>query len=301
MPKLSSGTQFALGDVLYNTPQDANFSSIRNHILANARTPSDYYGILEVIEFAPAEAAEGRRRADIQAPDSADVAYHSGKSLLSFLKNLSEVHREEAMRWVDSHQTQGWIMERILRERSFFKAAGMDAPSDLSVGISLHPIPVYEPDHLALRVEAFFPSEDWVPYQSKDGFLRIRPTVVPGISGIQGSLALGNPPHSEDVDAWEASKPAGVWDYWSFLNFATVLGSGNEMNLVFFFDKSTFFDRPNEVVKTIPMNYNEEMSNGILDSLDHSDLMEQWENLLSILKKENLLGDLSIQKWAARE
>jgi hypothetical protein len=48
------------------------------------------------------------------------------------------------------------------------------------------------------------------------------------------------------------------------------------------------------------MNYNEEMSNGILDSLDHSDLMEQWENLLSILKKENLLGDLSIQKWAAR-
>ena len=73
------------------------------------------------------------------------------------------------------------------------------------------------------------------------------------------------------------------------------------MNLVFFFDKSTFFDRPNEFVKTIPMNYNEEMSNGILGSVDHSDLMEQWENLLSILKKENLLGDLSIQKWAERE
>jgi hypothetical protein len=298
MPKLPSGTHFAIGGILQGDSTDLNFSALTEHILTNAKHPTDLYGLLEVVRFAPEEQVASYPRADIQIPGVSDVAYLSGMSFLSFLKILPTADQEEAIRWISTREQQSRLVETILQHRRWIRAAGLiPALYNQQTGFLLEPVPIYKPSHFALRVGAFFvsSSEDWASYQSDAGFLRVRPTVLPGITGIQGSLALGNPPCPSALDAWEASKSAGVWDYWTFLNFTTAPDNKGCMNLVFYFPENTFFDRSNEVVATIPWSYSDD--EGILDSVDHSDVIKRWERLIEILSERGLLGDLQSQQW----
>jgi hypothetical protein len=299
MPKLPSGTHFAICEILQEDSTDLNFSALREHILANAKQPSDLYGLLEVVRFAPEEEAAAYRRVDFEIPGVSDVAYSSGMSFLLFLKSLPPADKEEAIRWISERKKQSWIIEKILQHRRLSRAAGLVPPSHgQPPGFLLEPVAIYSPNHFPLNVAAFFgsSSEDWEFYQSDAGFLRLKPVVLAGISGIQGTLALGNPPRPDSLDAWEASKSAGVWDYWEFLKFTTAPDGNGGMNLVFYIAENTFFDRPNEVVATIPWAYDDH--EGILDSVDHSDLIKRWEGFLEILSEHGLLGDLHSQQWS---
>jgi len=301
MPQLPSGIHFALAGVLSGESNDLNFSAIKGQILANAKHPTDLYGLLEVVRFAPEEQAAPYPRVDFQIPGSSDVAYLSGVSFLSFLNSLPTADQEEAIRWINTREQQSWLIEMILKHRRWSRAAGLiPALYTRQTGFLLEPVPIYKPPHFALRTRALFASssEDWDSYQSDTGCLRIRPTVLPGIIGLQGTLALGNPPRPNDIDAWEGSKPAGVWDYWGFLNFTTIPDGKGCMNLVFHFSENTFFDRPNEVVATIPWTCcNDE---GILDAMDHSTLVTQWESFLKILSEHDFLEDLERQQWTVQ-
>jgi hypothetical protein len=298
MPKLPSGVHFAICGILRGDSTDSNFSALREHILANARHPTDLYGLLEVVRFAPEEQVAAYPRADFQIPGVSDVAYLSGMSFLTFLKSLPTADQEEAIRWISTREQQNGLVETILRHRRLSRAAGLiPALYNQQTGFLLEPVPIYNPSHFALHAGAFFASSsaDWASYQSDAGFLRIRPTVLPGITGIQGTLALGNPPRPNALDAWEASKSAGVWDYWTFLSFTTAPDDKGCMNLVFYFPENTFFDRPNEVVATIPWTHDDD--EGILDSVDHSNVIKKWERLIEILSERALLGDLQSQQW----
>jgi len=96
--------------------------------------------------------------------------------------------------------------------------------------------------------------EDWVDgngYVSDQGYIRIRAKIVIA-DVVTGEFALGCPPKEQEVDAWEASKPAGVWDYWDFLKFYIVPGHGEKYDtLVIYFAKNTVFERPMEKIDSL--------------------------------------------------
>jgi hypothetical protein len=108
----------------------------------------------------------------------------------------------------------------------------------------------------ALKASKLFSDEkaDWVDgngYVSDQGYLRIRAKIFID-DVITGEFALGGPPTEQEVDAWEASKLAGVWDYWEFLKFYIVPGHGTECDtLIIYFAADTIFDRPMEKIDSL--------------------------------------------------
>lgn len=299
MPKLPSGINFAISDILPDDLTDLRFSALRKCVLASARHPRDLYGLLEVILFAPEAEVAGYVRAEISNLDTTDVPYYSRMSFLSFLEQLSVEDQEHAIRWISEPERQSWIIHKIFEPRRsdithLMRMMNQQQPSFLQESVA-----IYKPDHLALNSDVFFASEgnDWDSYRSDTGFMRIKPMVMPGICGIQGVLALGNPPKPVAlVDAWEASKPAGTWDYWEFLQFLTIPSGDGSLNLVVYFPESTFFDRPYEVVATFPWG-NDQDSDGDLNSISHSGLITQWQRFLKLLEGLGFLGNLSEQTW----
>jgi hypothetical protein len=153
-----------------------------------------------------------------------------------------------------------------------------------------------KPGDVGVCRKRLFPAEhsDWESYASDSGCLRLRPHIHLCEAGIAGSLSLGNPPSVEEIDAWEASKRAGVWDYYSFLGFSVVprekLG---ERELVLFFCRNTFFDRPLEVVATLPVAANNE-----LDYEDDDVILEkEWNAVNACLKQYFGEADLANEVW----
>lgn len=114
---------------------------------------------------------------------------------------------------------------------------------------------VYRPDDIALDVRKIFPSEfeNWEHAASDQGFLRIRPTCKLGVVGLCGSLAVGDPPSPEDVEAWEASKPKDHWSYHSLFDFISVPAEAPEggLDVVIFHSQDSFQERPLEVAHRI--------------------------------------------------
>jgi hypothetical protein len=108
----------------------------------------------------------------------------------------------------------------------------------------------FSPPGFVVDPKTMFPSsaDDWSHHCSDQGLMRLKPTIAYGVTGIQGSLALGNQPRKVEVDAWEASKPAGVWDYWGFLGFMRL--PAEDYTIEVFFGENTFFERPFENVLT---------------------------------------------------
>ena len=121
-------------------------------------------------------------------------------------------------------------------------------------------ITYYQPEDFCVEAGKLFPGEskDWESYCSEDGYLRLRPLIYPGTVGLGGSLSLGNPPSDEDIDAWEGSKPAGTWDYWSMLGMITVPSGGYKRNIMLYFEDNTFFDRSMDVLHLLPNEISEE-------------------------------------------
>ena len=144
--------------------------------------------------------------------------------------------------------------------------------------------------------ERLFPAEhgDWKSYASDSGCLRLRPEVHLCEAGIAGSLGLGNPPSVEDIDAWEASKKAGVWDYYSFLGFSVVPRKKSaERELVLFFCRGTFFDRPLEVVATVPFASSDDLNYEDEDVI----LEEEWNAVKACLKQHFGEVELKNEVW----
>lgn len=261
--------------------------------------PRDLYGLLEVILFAPEEKVAGYVRAEISNLDTSDVPYYSRMSFIAFLERLSVEDQQHAIRWISEPEKQLWIVYKILRPRRSDSTPFMLMMNQQQPSVLLETVASYKPDHIALNCDVLFASEgtDWDSFRSDTGFIRIKPMVMPGICGIQGSLALGNPPTPVALeDAWEASKPAHTWDYWEFLHFSTIPSVEGGLDLVFYFPASTFFDRPYEVVATIPWS-NDQDSDGYPSLVSHSDLLGRWQRFLKLLEERGLLGDLTEQTW----
>ena len=147
----------------------------------------------------------------------------------------------------------------------------------------------YKPKHLGVSNLGLFPKdhEDYAHYASEQGYLRIKPFVECNDFGIYGSLALGNPPATKNLDAWSASKRAGVWDYWGFLQFSTVPNGAGGKEIVIFFEKNTFFDRPLEIIDRI----------NISDQEASEDIEKLWDNFVDELNTRYGLAPIEEQKW----
>lgn len=161
------------------------------------------------------------------------------------------------------------------------------------------------PPHVALSVRGLFPRgyKIWSAYASDSGYLRIRPSVTLGAIGVQGNLALGIPPSEEDVDAWEASRPAGHWDYYGFLSFVTIpTPSDKEAEVVIFIRPGNLFDAPARIVARLKVPTSKWERSPFLDEDDEEvRLRKKWKTLEQAISKEFGTASLKAQKWTVGE
>lgn len=148
---------------------------------------------------------------------------------------------------------------------------------------------LYHPEDFCIKPCKLFVGEfdDWQTYCSKDGYLRIRPLIFYGSVGVEGYLALGVPPNDFEVDAWEASRQAGTWDFWDMLGLITVPAGDYASNVILYFNANTFFNRDLDVLHTLPGN------------TTCTNLEESWEELFTIFQKSFGATKLSGQIWVS--
>ena len=170
---------------------------------------------------------------------------------------------------------------------------------------------IYRPDDIALDVTKVFPKEfeNWKDTASDQGFLRIRPACMLGIVGLYGSLAVGDPPSPENVEAWEASKPKDHWSYHSLFEFISIPADCPEggLDVVIFHAQDSFQERPLEVAHRIHLPRTEsepfvmERSHyPELDNLEEEGLLKwHWERLCKALQDRFGSVDLRIQVWSS--
>lgn len=177
---------------------------------------------------------------------------------------------------------------------------------------------IYRPEDFALGVAKLFPKEKkaWKDTASSEGYLRIRPNVSLGIVGLCGSLAIGNPPSPEDVDAWEASKRKGCWDYWSFLDFISIPAEGKQggLQVVLFHHRDSLQDRALEIVDRIHLartpyelsvidaddDFVEDGEEKVEDD-EEKILIREWKRLRVALDARYGTASLRKQKWLVGE
>ena len=167
---------------------------------------------------------------------------------------------------------------------------------------------IYRPKDFCIGVDKLFPKEknDWKVYASTDNFLRIRPEVVFTNIGISGKLILGNPPSNVEIDAWEASKVKGVWDYWKFLGFMMLpFGSWAKRELIIFYEQNTFFNQDFEIVHRLNVRTLSDVEefafeNGFSGDLrdDEESLLKfEWQCLLLDLKSKLDIQPIQNKEW----
>jgi len=169
---------------------------------------------------------------------------------------------------------------------------------------------IYRPDDIALDVTKVFPTEfeNWKNTASAQGFLRIRPACMLGIVGLFGSLAVGDPPSPEQVEAWEASKPKGHWSYHSLFDFISVPVDTSEggLDVVIFHSQDSFQERPLEVAQRIHLPkakselfVQERHQYPEFTSLNEEGLLAwHWDRLREALQERLGSADLKLQTWA---
>lgn len=168
---------------------------------------------------------------------------------------------------------------------------------------------IYRPSDIALDVKKVFPNDfvHWKDTASDQGFLRIRPVCNLGIVGLYGSLAVGNPPSPEDVEAWEASKPKDRWDYHSLFDFISVPAEGAKggLDVIIFHSQDSFQEKPLEVAHRIHLPkaeselfVQERYHYPEFNELDEDGLLTwHWERLLKALHEHFGSADLKHQQW----
>lgn len=190
-----------------------------------------------------------------------------------------------------------------------------DAYPRKSVPASTRPRPthdtgrIYHPDDIALDVTKVFPEEfqHWKSTASDQGFLRIRPECKLGIVGLCGSLAVGDPPSPEDVEAWEASKPKDHWSFHSLFDFISVPAEGPDggLDVVIFHSQDSFQERPLEVAHRIHLPkaeselFVQERSHyPEYDHLNEEGILQwHWNRLRTAVESKLGGADLTKQTW----
>jgi hypothetical protein len=88
-----------------------------------------------------------------------------------------------------------------------------------------------------------FNSDAWKETLSTDGLLRVSVRCdYKSMGGLQGTMAMAIPPSLVDeMDMWEASRPAGVWDFHSFLAFIQ-LPDPQDFVIRLFVSHDSFYD-----------------------------------------------------------
>jgi hypothetical protein len=186
------------------------------------------------------------------------------------------------------------------------RPSGSTPPRSLPAHETLH---IYRPEDIALDVTKVFPEEfeNWKRTASDQGYLRLRPTCMLGIVGLYGSLAIGDPPSPEDVEAWEASKPKDHWDYHSLFDFISVPAAGREggLDVVIFHSQDSFQERPLEIAHRLhlPKAESELFVQERCHYTEFNGLNEQqlltwhWNRLRNALELRYGAADLRKQTW----
>jgi len=114
----------------------------------------------------------------------------------------------------------------------------------------------YAGELFVIKPAALFPNDDpdeWKSVVSDKGMMKLKPVCYYGESGLQVSISMANPPSDNMEDAWEASKPPGVWDFWEMLGLIRLPSDYYKVQL--FFKQNTLFDRDFEEVFTKDIDY----------------------------------------------
>lgn len=119
-------------------------------------------------------------------------------------------------------------------------------------------------------------------YGNKDKFILTQISLESCYSGLQGELILCVPPTDEGLeDAWEASCPAGEWDYYAWLYYYTCF-IDNKPFINICYRTNTFFDKEG-LIASLPCA---KFSNYVLGT--HNDNLESaWEGIILPVFKEH--------------
>jgi hypothetical protein len=122
-------------------------------------------------------------------------------------------------------------------------------------------VPTLFIDALLATNKLFGDDCNWTCPACEAGMMRYRGKFCFGPAGIEGTLAMGIPPKSPEInnqDAWEVSSHSLEWDWWSCLGIQTIPPENGDLwesglRIIFFIMRNTFFDRPLELIKTITL------------------------------------------------
>ncbi len=305
MLTLPSGQIITLAAVPFGPPADLGKARLRRHLLASATEVQDLYPLLDVVHFVPREenctTSEVGDLFSVPPQDSGLEPQIMRLSFLDFDDALDAPSKEAFDAWISSDAVRVWVTDQLhaiilQRYRNPQRQLYRPAPKPTT------DLPVLSPADIAISSASLFPAdaESWLAYASDSGVLRLRPKILSWGAGVWGTLALGNPPSAHDIDAWEASKRAGVWDYYEFLCFMTIPPSAlKSATLEICFGASTFFDRPGESIASIPLadSFRQILETTWLDNQEF--FCAAWQNILEILDSRYGLASLAEQVWTS--
>lgn len=138
--------------------------------------------------------------------------------------------------------------------------------------------------------------EDWAKHHFKVGKIRVDGSFWCSETGLNADLALYLPPVDYDIDAWEASRPAGQSDLWNFLRVyccpkeITIGKEQYSFIAILAFHDNTFFERKNEILQIIDLEkedpeLNEEVGE-MQAYLEFTDVQKIWSKFFKILQKK---------------
>jgi hypothetical protein len=139
-------------------------------------------------------------------------------------------------------------------------------------------------------------AKDWTRCLSNQGMLKLVVECQFGVSGIQGTISLANPPGEGDEysDMWEVSKDLGEWDFYSMLGFIQIPNDEGYTIQLFFID-GTFFDRCHETICTVTIEQPESEYPG----LTGDNLETVWAHIYrELFVKKFGAVPLAGHKWA---
>ena len=128
-----------------------------------------------------------------------------------------------------------------------------------------------------------------------------------GIVGLYGSLAVGDPPSPEDVEAWEASKQKDHWDYHSLFEFISAPAAGPEggLDVIIFHSQDSFQERPLKIAHQLhlPKAESELFVQERYHYPEFRDLNEEqllawhWQRLRNAIEQRCGTANLREQTW----
>jgi len=312
MLTLPSGQIVTLAAIPFDPPTDQDRAMLRRHLLASAEKNADLYPLYEVVRLESGMPAIPQSDLDNLAlfSDSCTAEglapIRTGDSLIAFHERLESVDKDVFAKWVNSDAVDQWMTQQLLAiiaQRRRHDAPAM-YPRRRRHRYTEATIAAAEPDDFAAESCKLFPNEasDWKSYASDAGYLRLRPSIYLYDAGVAGTLGLGNQPSLEDIDCWEGSKRAGVWDYYSFLAFIVVpSGSTGDRELVLYFPQNTFFYRTFEVVLRLPLLECTDVPKGYDSDDEQQRLQFEWEQVLATLRAQVGNASLEEQVWTVQD